>query len=117
MTMTAQTTSLRTSRLIALPPKLPDDAQCFLQLRVIDSDRGPFDLDQASRAEVVFLSCRRIDRDQGAIAWTSHDGLSESRSQAMSTETAVAMIAISIPFFVFAVALIWAERQTRHLGH
>jgi hypothetical protein len=35
----------------------------------------------------------------------------------MSTETAIAMIAISIPFFVFAVALVWAERQTRNLGH
>jgi hypothetical protein len=34
----------------------------------------------------------------------------------MSTETAVAMIAISIPFIVFAMALFWAERETSRLG-
>jgi hypothetical protein len=35
----------------------------------------------------------------------------------MSTGTIAAMIAVTIPFVVFAVMLYWAERQTRRLSH
>jgi hypothetical protein len=35
----------------------------------------------------------------------------------MSIETVVGMVAITIPFVLFAVVLAWAELQTRDLGH
>jgi hypothetical protein len=35
----------------------------------------------------------------------------------MSIETVVGMVAITIPFVLFAVALAWAEHQTRGLSH
>jgi hypothetical protein len=35
----------------------------------------------------------------------------------MPTETALAVIAISLPFIVFAIVLMWGEHQTRHLSH
>jgi hypothetical protein len=35
----------------------------------------------------------------------------------MSIEAVVVVVAISIPFILFAVVLYWAERQTRSLSH
>ena len=35
----------------------------------------------------------------------------------MSLETVVGMVAITIPFVLFAVVLAWAELQTRGLSH
>jgi|APFre7841882630_1041343.scaffolds.fasta_scaffold356768_1 hypothetical protein len=35
----------------------------------------------------------------------------------MSIETVVGVVAISIPFVLFAVILYWAELQTRGLHH
>jgi len=35
----------------------------------------------------------------------------------MSIETVVGMVAITIPFVLFAVVLFWAELQTRDLRH
>lgn len=41
--------------------------------------------------------------------------LSKRRSQ-MSMNTLLAVVAITIPFIVFAGVLLWAERQTRTTG-
>jgi hypothetical protein len=35
----------------------------------------------------------------------------------MSVETVVGVVAISIPFILFAAVLYWAELQTRSLSH
>jgi hypothetical protein len=35
----------------------------------------------------------------------------------MSIETVVGMVAMTIPFVLFAVVLAWAELQTRALSH
>jgi hypothetical protein len=35
----------------------------------------------------------------------------------MSIETVVGMVAIAIPFVLFAAVLLWAELQTRGLNH
>jgi hypothetical protein len=41
----------------------------------------------------------------------------KKRSSSMPTETVLTIIAISAPFIVFAIVLLWGERQTRHLSH
>jgi hypothetical protein len=35
----------------------------------------------------------------------------------MGLETVVGIVAITIPFVLFAVVLLWAEHQTRGLSH
>jgi hypothetical protein len=35
----------------------------------------------------------------------------------MTLETVAGMVAITIPFILFAVVLVWAEHQTRGLSH
>jgi hypothetical protein len=46
-----------------------------------------------------------------------HDTFRKQRSRSMSAETAVILVAISIPFIVFAMTLFWVERQTAHISH
>jgi hypothetical protein len=35
----------------------------------------------------------------------------------MTLQTIAGMVAITIPFILFAAALVWAEHQTRGLSH
>jgi hypothetical protein len=38
-------------------------------------------------------------------------------SETMTLETVIGMVAITIPFILFAAVLVWAEHQTRGLSH